>query len=112
GAATATMRVSDVAILDFGTGEHAIFGGGPAPIPGTVSFTVRWSGVQQFVTIHNTAQNFAGIFLRDSAQMEWTATVGPYRFVSAPMATSSSIWAEFGNERNGVYFPTDMAPPQ
>jgi hypothetical protein len=37
--------------------------------------------------------------------MEWTATVGDYTFVSDPLATSSSTFAEIGHERNGVFFP-------
>jgi hypothetical protein len=64
---------------------------------------VVWSGVSQRVNIRNTDPTyggFAGEFIRNTAQMEWTATVGDYTFVSDPLATSSSAFAETGHERN------------
>jgi hypothetical protein len=48
---------------------------------------------------------FAGEFIRNRAQMEWTATAGDYTFVSDPLITSSSSFAEIGKERNGSFFP-------
>jgi hypothetical protein len=39
--------------------------------------------------------------------MDWSATVGDYRFVSAPLQTSSSVFAEIGRERNGSFFSHD-----
>jgi len=48
---------------------------------------------------------FAGEFVRNSAQMEWSAAGGDYTFVSDPIATSSSSFAEIGHERNGSFFP-------
>jgi len=59
------------------------------------------------VKIRNTDPvygGFAGQFMRGSAQMEWTATVGDYQFVSAPLETSSSVFAAVGKERNGIFF--------
>lgn len=91
------------------TSPNALFGGGPAPIPGVVSFKVIWSGVAERVNIRNTDPvygGFAGQFVRnENAQMEWTATVGDYVFASAPLATSSGRAAQMGHERNGVFFP-------
>jgi hypothetical protein len=48
---------------------------------------------------------FAGEFVRNTAQIEWNAAVGDYTFVSDPIATSSSSFAEIGHERNGSFFP-------
>jgi hypothetical protein len=73
-----------------------------------VSFKVTWSGVNERLNIRNTDPifgGFAGNFVRNAAQMEWTATVGDLMFVSAPLATSSSSFAEIGHERNGSFFP-------
>lgn len=104
----ASMQASDVPVLDHHDGVNAIFGGGPPPIRGgKVSFRVIWSGVQERVKIRNTDPvygGFGGTFIRNSAQMEWTATAGDYSFVSAPLATSSSGFAEIGEERNGSFF--------
>jgi len=73
-----------------------------------VSFRVVWSGVDQRVNIKNTDPvfgGFAGEFIRGGAQMEWTAKVGDFMFVSDPISTSSSSFAEIGHERNGSFFP-------
>jgi hypothetical protein len=98
-----------VPILDYGNIPNALFNGNnPPPVPGTVSFRVAWSGVNQRVNIRNTDPiygGFAGEFARNTAQMEWTATVGDFTFVSDPLPTSSSTFAEIGHERNGSFFP-------
>ena len=108
GAGRASMQANDVPIHDFGTFGNDITGGGAPPPPGTVSFKVVWSGVNQRLNIRNTDPTyggFAGEFIRNSAQMEWTATVGDLKFVSDLLATSSSSFAEIGHERNGSFFP-------
>ena len=108
GKGSASLEASNVAILDYGYIPNALFGGGPPPIPGTVSFKVVWSGVHERLNIKNTDPvygGFAGEFVRNSAQMEWSATVGDYTLVSDPIVTSSSSFAELGHERNGSFFP-------
>jgi hypothetical protein len=107
GKGSASLQASDVAILDYGNIPNALFGGGPAPISGTVSFRVVWSGVDQRLNIKNTDPvygGFAGEFVRNTAQMEWSATVGDFTFVSDPIGTSFSSFAEIGHERNGSFF--------
>jgi hypothetical protein len=106
GAGRAIMEAADVPIHDYGTFENDITGG--PGVPGSVSFKVQWSGVNERLNIRNTDPTyggFAGEFVRNAAQMEWTATVGDLVFVSAPLATSSSSFAEIGHERNGSFFP-------
>ena len=107
GSGYASMAARDVSILDYGNVGNALFDGGPAPIPGKVSFRVVWDGVIDRVQIRNTDPvygGFAGSFIYNTAQMEWTGTVGDYHFVSAPLATSSSEFALLGHERNGAFF--------
>ena len=104
----ASMAAMNVPIIDYGNIGNALFGGGPTPVKGFVSFKVKWSGEDNTVKIRNTDPiygGFAGKFIRNAAQMEWTATVGDYKFVSAPLATSTSSFAEIGHERNGSFFP-------
>jgi hypothetical protein len=36
--------------------------------------------------------------------MERSATVGDLQYVSDPLATSASVVAEIGHERNGAFF--------
>jgi hypothetical protein len=102
------MQAFNVPVLDYGNIGNALFGGGPPPIPATVSFRVEWSGVAERVNIRNEDPvygGFAGQFVRNAAKMEWTAMVGPYRFVSDSLPTSSSTFAEIGHERNGSFYP-------
>jgi len=100
GNGSASMEADDVPILD------DIYGA-PPPTPGFVSFRVVWSGVNERLHIRNDDPiygGFAGAFIRNTAQMEWSATVGDFTFVSAPLATSSSSFAEIGHERNGIFY--------
>ena len=102
----ASMRASNVPIFDYGNIDNALFGGAPRT-PGVVSYRVVWSGINQRVNIRNTDPvygGFAGSFIRNTAKMEWTATTDDYTFVSAPLGTSSSDFAEIGVERNGLFF--------
>jgi hypothetical protein len=107
---SASMQASDVPILDYGNIINALIGGGPPPTPGSVSFTVVWSGVTERINVKNDdppaiGGGLAGEFVLNAAQMEWTATVGDFTFVSDPLATSSSSFAEIGHERNGSFNP-------
>jgi hypothetical protein len=110
GKGVASMQATNVPIDDYGDIGNALLGGGPAPIPGRVAFTVEWRGVSKRVNIRNTnppasGGGFAGEFIRNAAQMQWTATVGDLMFFSDPLTTSSSDFAEIGHERNGSFFP-------
>jgi hypothetical protein len=103
GAGDAVYKVSNLQIADYGDFNNS-FGGG-AGVPATVSFEVRWSGVDQRLNIKNPDASFGGEYVRGSAQMEWSAIVGNYSFQSDPLDTSSSDFASLGTERNGVFFP-------
>jgi hypothetical protein len=93
-------------VLAYGDFGNALFGTG---VPATVSFTVEWRGVDQRVKIRNTdppadGGGWAGEVIRNVARMEWSGTLGDLSYESDPLATSSSSFAEIGNERNGVFF--------
>jgi hypothetical protein len=110
----AEMRGNDVQLLDFGNFGNSLFGGGPPPLPATVSFLVRWAGGAhghganpERAHVVNTTDGHAGEYIRSTAQMQWSATIGDFDYVSAPIGTSSSDFAEFGKERNGVFFNSD-----
>jgi len=111
----AEMRGSNVQLLDFGNFGNSLFGGGPPPIPATVSFRARWAGAApghgatdaERAHVVNASDGHAGEFIRTTAQMEWSATIGDFDYVSAPIGTSSSGFAEYGKERNGVFFHSE-----
>jgi len=103
----ASIVAKNLPIYDYGQIPNALFGGAPRS-PGVVSYRIVWSGVQQRVNIRNTDPvygGFAGTFVRNTAQMEWTAETEDYTFVSAPLSTSSSGFALIGEERKGSFFP-------
>ena len=84
---SASLQMTHVGINDYGTIQNALFGGGPAPIPGSVSFSVQWRGVNQLLNINNTdppsaGGGFSGQFVRNAAKMQWAARVGTTRYVS------------------------------
>jgi len=104
GEGSATMEGSNLQMLDFHDFGNAVFGGGETPTPATVSFKVRWSGVLDRANVVNPANGLAGEYVRNTAQMEWSASSGDYDYVSAAASTSSSDFAEIGEERNGSFF--------
>jgi hypothetical protein len=108
GKGSAVLEASNVPVLDYGNIGNALFGGGPAAVPSSVSFKVVWSGVGERVNVRNQDPvfgGFAGEFIRNTAQMEWSATVGDLQLQSDPLGTSTSSFAEIGQERNGSFFP-------
>jgi len=100
------VQASNVPVIDWGSIPNALFFG-LSPVAAQTSFKIVWSGVTDRLDLNNTDPvygGFGGEFIRNSAQMEWTATAGDYQFVSDPLATSSSSFAEIGHERNGMFF--------
>ena len=102
GKGRAELRVERAEIEDYGTFVNSLFGG-PSD-PATVSFEVHWTGTSPRQRVVNTAGEMEGQFIRNVATMEWSATTANYEFVSRPANTSSSLFAEIGHERNGVFF--------
>lgn len=103
GAGRATYKAEDIEIADYGNFDNS-FGGGPG-LPAIVSFEVRWSGVHQRLNLKDESARFGGEFVRGDAQMSWKARIGEIEYVSDPIDTSFSSFAELGTERNGVFFP-------
>ena len=91
-------------MLDYGSFANATAGGGPAPVPATLAYRVVWGQVMRRFHVDNPADGHSGDFMLAGAQMEWTATAGDYYFASAPLETSSSSFAEIGQEQNGIFF--------
>jgi hypothetical protein len=98
----AELRAHEARIRDFFTFTNSLFGG-PSE-PATVSFEVHWGGNAPHDVVVDPVAQLRGEFIRNSAQMEWSATVGDYTFESKRASTSSSAFAEIGREQNGVFF--------
>jgi hypothetical protein len=96
------MDLSDVEVKDFFTLANALKAG--HHIPADVSFRIRWHGVKKRDNIRNTKNHFVGNFIEDTATIRWSAREQGFRFVSDPAHTSTTVFAEIGRERNGVFF--------
>jgi hypothetical protein len=103
GAGSASMRVNNQSVLDFGSIPNAL-NNGPS-VAATVSYELNWSGGTQPTQIRDDTQGYSGLFLATSATINWSASnANGFAFASDP-AGQSTIFAEIGHERNGVFFP-------
>ena len=109
GKGTASLRLTDVKVFD----DHNLLNslsGAPytlEPVPATVSFDIRWSGVTRRVKVRDEKNGFAGNFIENTATIEWSAKEKGFSFKSDAAKTSTSVSAVIGHERNGVFFDKD-----
>jgi hypothetical protein len=104
-AAEATM-IGDLDLLDYGTFPNALaLGALGAPVPTDVSFEMRWSGpISRMVSVSDSDHGFRGLFMENSATLSWTASRAGFTFASDPASTSSTVFAQLGQESNGIFF--------
>lgn len=100
--ATASMKLSDVELRDFFNIPNSLMRG--KSIHADVSFHMRWSGVLQRIHLHDEQNTFDAHVIEDTATIEWSAHESGFKFVSDPANTSTTVFAEIGSERNGVFF--------
>ena len=103
GEGTASMCATNLPEQDAHTVLNALQGG--PTVPSTVSFDMTWTGRQPLVDVTNPAQGFTGSFMFSDVAIEWSAQEAGFSFVSDPAATTSTVAAVMGHERNGVFFP-------
>jgi hypothetical protein len=102
-AGTATLEAHDLHMKDYGNIENAITGSGH-PVPSVVSFKVEWTAFDPVHNWNNTAQNFRGTFRDAVAQMEYQIRTVDFDIESAPLADSTTLAAELGEESNGSFY--------
>jgi hypothetical protein len=96
------MDLNDVEIRDFGTLVNSLMRG--PSVSADVSFHVRWGGVKNRFHLHDETNMFDARVIEDSATIRWSARRQDFKFVSDPANTSTTVFAEIGHERNGVFF--------
>ena len=96
------MELGNVKVKEFFTLANALKEG--HHIPARVSFHIRWHGVKKRDRIRDTKNHFTGNFIEDTATIRWSVREEGFRFVSDPAHTSTTVFAEIGRERNGVFF--------
>lgn len=113
GAGTASIRLSNVPIIDAHDLANALTNGhglvSPpippiAPVPATVSFDIQWSGVISQAKVTNEAQNFTGQFIETGVTISWSASQAGFSFVSEPPNPGRNVYSVIGHERNGFFF--------
>ena len=109
GAGIATLDISNVPIDEVFTVDNSLAGG--IRLPAVIdSLHIEWSGITNTTHFSDSTDQFTGHFLENSAAVEVTATTPPsaglhgFHFVSDPAATSVSLFAQIGQERNGSFF--------
>lgn len=103
---TASFAYDSLAIPDFHDFANSLLGTTP-PMPGFATFDVEWSGTTSQTTVRNAAETYEGTYLQDTATITFTvawATPYNFTFTSDPASTATSLFAEIGVERNGVFF--------
>ncbi len=96
------MDMSDLETRDFHNIVNTLKRG--PSVPADVSFRIRWSGVKARVKLRDETNQFVGNFIEDTATVGWSSHQDGFKFVSAPASTSTTVFAEIGHERNGVFF--------
>src|SRR4029079_15644153 len=78
GKGRASLQVSNIVVTDYGDYVNALCGGGPPPVPATVSFDVQWSGVAERVNVVNPADGFVAELVRQQPHTTWCGQDGDY----------------------------------
>ena len=96
------LVVSDLDMEDYFNVVNALQDGNSNEA--AVSFEVHWApGIKHF-KVRDEATGMAGESIKNTATMAWSAESGGQSFVSGPEESSSSLSAQVGHERNGVFF--------
>ena len=99
GRGSAALHVADLDVEDYGNVVNALLDG--PSVEAAVSFDVSWQGVDERVNIRNTDVDFGGEYVRNSAELVWSAEESGFTFQSDPLG---SDFATLGHDRNGVFF--------
>jgi hypothetical protein len=113
GTGEAHLVGSSLPVPDFHDGFSAIFGGGPDPIAGHVSFDCHWAGHGEVQRVTDNDFKFTGRFVGGPATISFTAQNegDDVVYTSDPDGQHNPGPDEFGagspavgHERNGIFF--------
>ena len=98
----ASMSVSDLEIPDYFNWPNAAVLG-PSE-PGVVSFHIEWTKSSDRRQFRYEPEQWRANVVINEAKAEWEAETALAHYISDSLATSASLFAEVGHERNGVFF--------
>ena len=104
GSGKARMGLTNLEIEDYHNLGNAL-SDGPS-VNAKVSFNCQWNHVITTRQIRNPdpLQRFTGTFRQTQATVKWSASESGFSFHSDPPETSIALFAEVGEEHNGVFF--------
>ncbi|TMD22195.1 MAG: hypothetical protein E6I39_01465 [Chloroflexi bacterium] len=100
GHGTASYRLSNFAIEDYGNIGNALSDG--SSVPGVVSFDAEWSGVVERATTSDTSNQFSLSLVRTGASINWSGISSLGNFASD--AITKVNFAQIAHETNGMFF--------
>jgi hypothetical protein len=105
GRGTARFHAENLPVPDYHDLINAIFGGSP-PVPGHVSFDVRWAGGRGRQHERDTTYGFVGQYMTGPATISFSVMDdgGNIAFTSDADGQTNGLPPEVGHERNGVFF--------
>jgi hypothetical protein len=102
------MSVRDLEMPDYFNWPNAArLGSLEGSEPGVVSFHMEWAkskDKRRFRHGAGTTEQWRATVVLNEAKAEWEGETAKAHYVSDLLATSTSIFAEVGHERNGVFF--------
>jgi hypothetical protein len=104
GKGSAAMDVRNLPARDYHDLVNAITGG--SFLPAVVSFRVEWARAGERHHFHDADISFDADLVLTTAKAWWAGETSAARYVADDIATSASLFAEVGHERNGVHFPS------
>lgn len=96
------MKVRGLELEDYHDLVNALLDG--PSLEGIASFHVEWSASRDKHRFHDPGSAFDSNVVFNSAKCAWAGKTEAATFVSDPASTSHSLFAEVGEERNGVFF--------
>jgi len=100
--AKAEFKLSDLAIPDYGSIPNGLFHLAP-PLPGKVSFEIRWSGATSHGTFTDAGKRFTMNFVQTGAHISWHGRTGPDSFHTTDGA-QTTVFAQIARQRSGAFF--------
>ena len=113
GSGTASVRMTDVPVLDAHDIANALTGGQGSPpiippiaaVPATVSFDIEWSNVLEQAKVTNEMQGFTGQFWKTGATIKWSSqNLDGFSFDSEAPDPKRNVYSVIGHIHNGVFF--------
>jgi hypothetical protein len=98
----ASLALKDMDEEDFHNLRNALING-PSD-PASVTLEMRWNAIAGPISVTDPVHRFTGRFRLCSVQIEWSATVPGFRFMSDPASTTVNVRSVIGREHNGVFF--------